>query len=134
MLALIAFAAALATAPLQKMDEASVRAVENGWNAAFVTGDAAALDALLTPAYVSVGSNGAAHDKAAIIKAATTYAAQHPGQQATPMPASSTVELIGSTALVRHHGEKETSMDLFKFEGGHWRAVYSQHTAIAPTV
>ena len=132
MLSLIVFAAALAATPPQKLDEASVRAVEDGWSEAFVTGDAKALEALLTPDYVSVGATGAAHDKPAILKGAQAYAAQHRGQHGTPLPPSSTIQLIGTTALVRHHGEHETSMDLFSFEGGRWRAVYSQHTAIAP--
>lgn len=132
MLSLIVFAAALAVSPPQTPDVAGVRIAEDGWNMAFITGDAAALDALLTPAYVSVGSNGVARDKVTIIKGAQTYAAQHPGQKPTPLPPSSTIEVLGTTALVRHHAEHETSMDLFKFEGGRWRAVYSQHTAIAP--
>jgi hypothetical protein len=39
---------------------------------------------------------------------------------------------MGTTALVRHRGPADVSIDLFAFEGGHWRAKYSQHTAIAP--
>lgn len=132
MLSLIAFAAALAAAPPQRLDEASVRAVETGWSEAVMTGDTATLDALLAPGYVSISATGAPHDKAALLKGATNYAAQHPGQHAKPLPASSTVELIGTTALVRHHGEKETSMDLFSFQSGRWLAIYSQHTTIAP--
>jgi len=128
---LLMSSAAHAAAP-QKPDEASVRAVETGWNQAFMTGDGAALDALLDPDYVSVSSNGKAHSKADIIAGAKGYAAKNPGQKATALPPTSTVQIFGATALVRHHGASETSMDLFAFEHGRWVAKYSQHTAIPP--
>lgn len=122
-----------AAASPQRVDEASVRTVETRWSEAFVGGNTAALDALLDPAYVSVSAKGSARSKAEIIAAAKGYAAQHPGQHADPLSATSTVQIFGTTALVRHHGAADTSMDLFAFEHGAWRAKYSQHTAIAPT-
>ncbi len=111
---------------------AALRTVENGWSQAFVTGDGAYLDALLDPAYVSVGTGGAAHDKAAIIAAAKGYAANHPGAHADPMPPSSTIDIRGAAAVVRHTGPTDTSVDVFYFRGGRWRAWYSQHTAVKP--
>jgi hypothetical protein len=131
-LALAIGAGAAAAATAQHPDEAGVRAVESGWSEAFITGNAAALEALLDPAYVSVGANGKARPKAEIIALARSYAAQHPGQHADPLPATSTVQIMGTTALVRHHGTSDVSIDLFAFEHGQWRAKYSQHTAIAP--
>ncbi|HEY3951357.1 hypothetical protein, partial [Phenylobacterium sp.] len=86
----------------------------------------------LDTAYVSVGAAGKDRTKGEIVSLAMNYAAQHPGEHASPLPASSTIKLVGDTALVRHHGDKDISMDLFVFVGGHWRALYSQHTAIAP--
>ena len=120
-------------APAQRLDEASVRAVETAWSEAFVTGDAATLGALLDPAYVYVGPNGKARPKGEIIAIAQAYAAKHPGEHAQPLSATSTVQLIGTTALVQHHGATDVSIDLFYFQGGRWHARYSQHTAIAPS-
>ena len=131
MLFLSAVAGARA-APIEQIDEASVRAIETRWSEAFITGDAAVLDALLDPSYVSIGTNGKARPKTEIIAIATSYAAKHPGQHAEPLPASSTVELIGNAAVVRHRSDNDVSIDIFSYEGNQWRARYSQHTAIAP--
>jgi hypothetical protein len=129
--ALVALAASPALAA-ERLDEASVRAVENRWSEAFISGDAATLEALLDRDYVSVGATGKPRPKAEIIAIAMAYAAKHPGEHATPLPATSTVQLMGATALVRHHSPADVSIDLFSFEKGRWRARYSQHTAIAP--
>jgi hypothetical protein len=112
--------------------EAGVRDVEDGWSKAFVTGDAAYLGALLDPAYISVGSNGNARPKADIIALASAYAADNPGAQATSLPPTSKIEVKGTAAIVTHHGKNDTSVDVFYYSQGRWRAWYSQHTAIAP--
>jgi hypothetical protein len=109
--------------------ESGVREAENRWSEAFVTGDAARLNALLDPGYVSVNALGVARTKAEIIAAAANYAAKNPGQHADPMSATSTIRVIGGTAVVRHNGPAETSVDVFYYSGGRWRAIYSQHTA-----
>ncbi len=114
--------------------EEGVREVENGWSKAFVTGDGAYLDALLDPAYVSVGTKGDARPKVEIIGIARAYAAAHPGTQATPMPPTSTISVKGNAAVVTHHGDSDTSVDVFYYADGHWRAWYSQHTAISPVL
>lgn len=124
--------AVVQAAPLERRDEAGVRAAENRWSEAFITGDAGTLNALLDTAYVSVGSNGKVRPKAEIIEIARAYAAKHPGEHAQRLSSGSTVELIGMTALVQHHAAAEVSIDLFYFQGGHWRARYSQHTALTP--
>jgi len=111
-------------------DAAAVRAAENGWNAAYVTGDTGFLDRLLAPDYVSVGGTGSDHDKAAILASARTYAAAHPGTAAQPMPSSSTIAIAGDLAIVRHHGAKDVSVDIFQKRAGHWVALYSQHTPL----
>jgi len=131
-LAALLIGASIAHAAPARPTEASVRDVENRWSEAFVTGDAATLDALLDRAYVSVGTSGVARPKAEIISLAEQYAAKHPGTHATPLPATSTIRVIGNAALVVHHGAADTSVDVFHFDGGHWRAWYSQHTALAP--
>jgi hypothetical protein len=126
---------ALAAAPslaAERLDETGVRTAETRWSEAFVTGDGPTLEALLDRDYVSVGATGKSRAKDEIIAIAKAYAAKHPGEHAQPLPATSTVQLIGATALVRHHSASDVSIDLFSFENGRWRARYSQHTAIAP--
>jgi hypothetical protein len=112
--------------------EAGVRQVEDAWSEAFITGDAAALEALLDPAYVSVNPVGVARPKAQIIGFAKDYAAKHPGEHAKPLAATSTVRVVGNTALVVHNAPGSYSMDLFYYQGGRWRAWYSQHAAAPP--
>ena len=128
---LFASAGAQAT-PAERLDEGSVRAVEGRWNEYEMTGDARSLDALLDPAYVSIATTGKISRKADIIAGAVAYAATHPGAHGSPLPMTSTVQMLGAAALVRHIGASYLSMDLFAFRNGRWRAIYSQHTAIAP--
>jgi len=124
-LLILALAVAAATS-----DIAAVRAAEDGWNAAYVTGDTGFLDRLLADDYVSVGATGSDHDKAANLASARAYAAAHPGAAKTPLPASSTIAITGDIAIVRHHGAKEVSVDIFQKRDGRWIALYSQHTPL----
>lgn len=117
----------------QGPNEAGVREVENAWSRAFITGDAKALDDLLDPAYVSVSASGVPRPKAEIVAAATRFAAQHPNTPVQPLPPTSTISIKGDTAVVTHHGDKETSVDVFYFSQGRWHAWYSQHTIRAST-
>jgi hypothetical protein len=119
----------LAAVPAADPGEAGVRAVENGWSKAFVTGDAAYLDALLDPAYVSVGTRGEGRSKADIIAMAKAYGSAHPGAQATPLSPTATIDVRGTAAIVVHHGQGDTSVDIFHYTDKRWRAWYSQHTA-----
>ena len=133
LLSVAALAAALAAGAVHEPPtEAGVRQAEDRWGEAFITGDAAALEALLDPAYVSVNPTGVARPKAQIIGFARDYAAKHPGEHATPLPATSTVRIIGKTALVQHNTPGAFSIDLFYYEGGRWHAWYSQHAAAPP--
>jgi hypothetical protein len=111
----IAFASStcLAVVPGGDPGEAGVRDVENGWSKAFVTGDAAYLDGLLDPAYVSVGIKGNPRTKTEIIALARVFAKDHPGTQATPIPPTSTISVKGAAAVVTHHGDSDTSVDVF---------------------
>jgi hypothetical protein len=117
-----------ADAPAPAAAIAAVHEAEDRWNRAEATGDKAYLEELLDPAYVSLSSNGVPHDKAAILAHAERFAAEHPGAPAEPMPATSTIHVKGTTAVVRHHGANEASVDVFYFADGRWRAWYSQHT------
>jgi Domain of unknown function (DUF4440) len=119
-----------ATAAEKIADEAGVRDAEDRWSEAFVSGDAATLEALLDADYVSTGAAGKPRSKAEIIKLATTYAKAHPGEHAQPLPATSTIRVIGNAAIVQHHNAGDTSVDVFYFRDGRWHAWYSQHTKL----
>jgi len=113
--------------------ETGVRDVENAWSRAFITGDTKALDDLLDPAYVSVSAAGVPRPKADIVAAAARFAEQHPNTPVQPLPPTSTISIKGDTAVVTHHGDKETSVDVFYYSQGRWHAWYSQHTTRAAT-
>ena len=121
---------ALALSAATADDVAAVRAAEDGWNAAYITGDTGFLDGLLADNYVSVSGTGSDRDKAANLASARTYAAAHPGATKTPLPPSSTIAVTGDLAIVRHHGTKDVSVDIFQKRGGRWIAVFSQHTPL----
>jgi hypothetical protein len=111
-------------------DEAGVRDAENRWSEAFVSGDTVSLDALLDARYVSVNTKGHARAKAEILRLAHDYAAAHPGEHAKPLAPSSTIRVIGNAAVVQHHGNADTSVDVFYFRDGRWHAWYSQHSKL----
>ena len=111
-------------------DEAGVRDAENRWSEAFISGDAATLNALLDTDYVSTGATGKPRSKAEIVALAGNYAKTHPGEHANPLPATSTIRVIGNAAVVQHHNASDTSVDVFYFREGRWYAWYSQHTKI----
>ena len=130
-LSMFLIAAQPANAAEKIADEAGVRDAENRWSEAFVSGDTATLDALLDADYVSTGANGKPRAKAEIIGLAGAYAKAHPGEHAQPLPATSTIRVIGNAAVVQHHNASDTSVDVFYFRDGRWHAWYSQHTKIA---
>jgi hypothetical protein len=122
-----ALPAAAATAEHQQTP-AGVQATEDHWSEAFVSGDEAYLSTLLDPAYVSVNRSGKARAKADIIALSRKVAAM-PRQAYPKIPPQ--IEIRGDTAVVRFEGKDETSVDIFYWKAGAWRALYSQHTALA---
>ncbi len=116
----------------ETQDEAGVRAAEQRWSQAFVSGDRQALTDLLDPAYVSVNAKGQARTSADVIAAAVRYAAAHPGEVATPLSPNVRVRVMGPVAIVQHSSAADRSVDVLRHEGGRWVAVYSQHTAVSP--
>lgn len=115
---------------VEPMTEKGVRATEDQWSAAFVHGDAAVLELLLDPSYVSVSTTGLARTRTEVIALSLEFARKNPNFEAKPLAPSSTIQIVGTTALVRHRSETETSIDLFHYAHGQWHAWYSQHTAI----
>ena len=129
-LATAALATATAAQAAESRDEAAVRTAENRWSEAFVSGDAKTLEDLLDRGYVSVSASGKSRGKSEIIGLAAAYAAKNPGQHAQPISTSSTIQVIGDAAVVRHHSASDVSVDVFYRRGGRWVAWYSQHTAL----
>lgn len=123
----------------QKPDAASIKKVEDAWSDAYTNGETDYLDCLLSPDYVSVSARGVPRDKAAIVSGAQKNAQQNKGKSAAmpdlPQPK---IQLYGNTAVVQSslpadpNGKYPAmySSDVFAFQDGVWRAVYSQHTAV----
>jgi hypothetical protein len=107
-----------------------VRAVENHWGRAFVSGDAAYLDQLLADEYVSVNQSGRVRPKAEIIELSRRIASgPNP-----PQAAESTAKIVvhGRAALSTAQNETDASVDVFFYDGGRWHAWYSQHSPVKP--
>ena len=107
-----------------------VRAVEAHWQKAFLGGDAAYLETLLDPAYVSVGHAGNARPKAEIIALAKKIAEKKMSPQPPDHPAEIVVR--ENAAIVTDSTSGDTSVDVFYYADGRWHAWYSQHTAVQP--
>ena len=141
-LAMVAMAPLLlaATAAPEPHDAAGVVAADDAWLQAEIKGDGDFLDRLLIDGYRSVGNDGKVTDKAAIVGKARArgnspdmaarvakWRAEHPSRTA--------VTIAGDTAILTWistkpgAGDPVSSCDIFVYEGGHWRALYSQHTA-----
>lgn len=125
--ALMLVAAAPATSETT-MNADGLKAVEAHWSQAFLGGDAAYLQSLLTDDYVSVNASGVARDKATIIKLAQMIASKpHPAMA----PQNLTYAVAGNTGIVTSDSGGQRSVDVFYYTGGQWHAWYSQHTTIA---
>ncbi|MET0230392.1 MAG: nuclear transport factor 2 family protein [Rhodanobacteraceae bacterium] len=130
LLAVPSFAGAAETPETERSVE-GVRAVEAHWQRAFLGGDAAYLDTLLDPAYVSVGRAGNARPKAEIIALANTIAQKKMTPQPPEHPA--TIVVRDNAAIVTNTGSGESSADVFYYADGRWHAWYSQHTPLQPS-
>lgn len=120
--------------------EAAVIAVDQHWLEAEVGGDTAYLDDLLLPEYRSVGADGVAHPKAAIV----AHAAKNQGSDTERRtveawikahPSGKSVVIHGDTAILSFYdpvlgaAKGVRSSDIFVYVDGHWHALYSQHSA-----
>ena len=100
-----------ADAPETERSVEGVRAVEAHWQKAFLGGDAAYLDTLLDPAYVSVGHAGNARPKAEIIALSKKVAEKKMTPQPPDHPA--TIVVRDNAAVVTDSGSGDTSVDVF---------------------
>jgi hypothetical protein len=116
--------------PETQRTEAGVRAVENHWARAFVTGDTAYLETLLSDGYVSVNQGGKARPKAEIIALARKIAAGP--NPPTASESTAKIEVRGDAAISTATGETDASVDVFFYKDGRWHAWYSQHSPVKP--
>jgi hypothetical protein len=140
-LAMIALAPLLlAAAAPEPHDAAGVVAADDAWLQAEIRGDGDFLDRLLMDGYRSVGNDGKVSSKSDIVGKArargnSPYMAARVAQWKAAHPTRPTVEIAGDTAILTWistkpgAGEPVSSCDIFVYQGDHWRALYSQHTA-----
>lgn len=122
--------ASAADAPETARSVEGVRAVEAHWQKAFLSGDAAYLETLLDPAYVSVGHAGNARPKAEIIALSKKVAEKKMAPQ--PPDHAAGIVVRDNAAVVTDSGSGDTSVDVFYYADGRWHAWYSQHTPVSP--
>jgi len=120
----------------QSPDAASLRRVEDRWNEAFMRGGTDYLQCLLAPDYASVSPIGV-HDRVWELE----HARKNLGSS-VPIPdvPGMSFEIHGNTGVMRlfkpasADGKQAAQYmaDIFAFQDGAWRAVYSQHTPVQP--
>jgi hypothetical protein len=118
----------------QSADVESLGRVEDRWNDAFMHGHVDYLECLLAPDYISVSPMGT-HDRVWEIE----HARKNQGSTA-PIPDTPGIlfEVHGNTGVMRlfkpasADGKQPAQYlaDIFAFQDGAWRAVYSQHTPV----
>jgi hypothetical protein len=122
--------------------QAAVIAADEAWGDAEIAGNAAFVDQLLLPGYVSIGADGKVTSKATIVAGArgrTEEARAKLSDQvaawmkAHPMRAE--VMIADDTAILKWVSAKPgaggavSSCDIFVYQDGRWRAIYSQHSS-----
>ena len=127
----------------QRPDAASIKQAEDRWSRAYTQGGTGYLECLLTSDYVSVSAKGVPRDKTTIVNGAQKNAQQNKGKndgksQTMPDLPEPKIQLYGNTAVVQSslaadpNGKYPAmySSDVFAFQDGAWRAIYSQHTPV----
>ena len=124
--------------------EAAVIADDDSWSKAEANGDVAYVDHLLMPEYRSVNADGSVHTKDAILggvrkvasspEAAAARAAATAKWRASHRHVTTSV-ISGDMAIltflvadVDGPSKPVSSCDIFVYQDGHWRAIYSQHS------
>lgn len=121
---------------------AAVLAADDDWLAAELRGDVSALDARLMPSYRDVTPEGKVHTKSDLLggvakhpnkvttspqQAAADFRAQHPVVEH--------VLIEGDTAILQFEKTEGPgiilSVDVFVYEDGRWRGLYSAHNKAA---
>jgi hypothetical protein len=124
-----------------EQSEAGVRATEDHWSVAEMTGQTDWLESMLMPGYRSIDTHGVAHSKERIITGAAknkgstdgkakldAYRKDHPSGTSVMVRGNIAVVSFYDLALGPDNGVK--SSDIFVYDGGAWHAVYSQHGTV----
>ena len=141
-IAVIAGLMALASVPAHAADPKTadaVKAADEAWGDAEAKGDAGFVDRLLLPEYRSIGNGGKTTTKADIVAHTTEARAPDYARKVADWkarhPSRANVTLFGDTAVLTWTSAAPDaavySCDIFVYRGGHWRAIYSQHTGAA---
>lgn len=118
----------------QSADAASLERVEDAWNEAFMRGNTDYLECLLVPDFVTVTPHGK-RDRVWELE----HARQNRGNTAPiPQVTGTVFQIEGSTGIAKLYkppsadGQHPATRlaDVFSFQDGAWRAVYSQHTFV----
>ena len=120
--------------------QAEVMALDRHWMDAELDGDTAWLDAMLLPEYRSVGADGGASGKAAIMAHAAGNRGSDEQRRKVEAwlkshPSGQSVTIRGGTAILTFFDPRlgpqkgVRSADIFVQVDGRWRALYSQHSA-----
>lgn len=118
----------------QKADAASLERVEDAWNQAFMRGNTDYLECLLVPDFVTLTPHGK-RDRAWELE----HARQNRGSTTSIAHFSGTVfQIEGNTGIAKLYkppsadGQRPATRlaDVFTFQDGAWRAIYSQHTFV----
>jgi hypothetical protein len=116
--------------------EAAVIAVDKHWGDAEVSADDAYLNQLLLPEYRTVNSEGVAHGKSTTARKPATPAqkaqmdawrASHPEEPKVLINGDTAILTWTAPAIASAAGVVR-SVDIFLYRGGHWHALYSQHS------
>ena len=124
-----------------EQSEAGVRATEDHWSLAELTGQTDWLESMLMPGYRSVDSNGTAHSKERIVAGAAKNKGSTDGKAKLDAymkdhPSGTSVVVHGNIAVVSFYDlslgpdKGVKSSDVFLYEGGAWHAAYSQHGTV----
>jgi len=124
-----------------EQSEAGVRATEDHWSLAEVTGQTDWLESMLMPGYRSVDADGSAHSKERIVAGAAKNKGSTDGKAKLDAyrkdhPSGTSVVVHGNIAVVSFYDlslgpdKGVKSSDVFLYEGGAWHAAYSQHGAV----
>jgi hypothetical protein len=118
----------------QTADAVSLQRVEDAWNEAFMRGNTDYLECLLVPDFITVTPHST-RDRAWELE----HARQNRGSiTAIPHFSGTVFQIEGSTGIARLYkaasadGQHPATYlaDVFTFQNGAWRAVYSQHTFV----
>ena len=116
--------------------QAAVIAADEAWDKAESSANTNYIDALLLPEYRSISSDGSVHDKAAILAGARKNAPERAAavdKWRAAHPHVTSVLITGDTAVLTFALDKPgpklvMSCDIFVYQDGRWRALYSQHS------